>query len=146
MSLRKPRKSPTAPKPAAKTSRPAVTKRAAAAITETPGQSVVAVPSPEPEAASMPPTDLDAVDVVVDIRSLDDPTLSGTPPNPRDRRIRRRSDRRRRRPEGLRPPDLYGLNLNSGGTVVVVVDDGAVRPGVCVVVAGSVGRTATHRK
>jgi hypothetical protein len=29
---------------------------------------------------------------------------------------------------------------------VVVDDDVAVRPGVCVVVVGSVGRTATHRK
>jgi hypothetical protein len=36
------------------------------------------------------------------------------------------------------------LNLNSGGTVVVD-DDGAVRPGVCLAVVGSVGRTATHR-
>jgi hypothetical protein len=40
------------------------------------------------------------------------------------------------------------LNLNRGGTVVVVVDDDAVRPGfrVVVVVAVSVGRTAIHRE
>jgi 2-C-methyl-D-erythritol 4-phosphate cytidylyltransferase len=37
------------------------------------------------------------------------------------------------------------LNLNSGGAVVVVVDD-AARPGLSVVVVGSVGRTATHTK
>jgi hypothetical protein len=38
------------------------------------------------------------------------------------------------------------LNLNRGGTVVVVVDD-AVRPGFCVLVAVvSVGRTAIHRE
>jgi hypothetical protein len=91
VSLRKPRKPPTAPKPATKTSQAAATKRAAAAITETPGQSVVTVPSPEPDTApaqpegSMPPTDLDVVDieeVVVDIRSLDDQTLSGDTPEP----------------------------------------------------------------
>jgi hypothetical protein len=37
------------------------------------------------------------------------------------------------------------LNLKSGGTVVVVVDD-AVLPGDCVAVVGSVGRTATQTK
>jgi hypothetical protein len=40
---------------------------------------------------------------------------------------------------------VYGLNLKRGGTVVVVVDV-AVRPGVRVVVVGSLGRTATHTK
>ncbi|HYH49739.1 MAG TPA: hypothetical protein VEG38_09340 [Acidimicrobiia bacterium] len=84
MSLRKPRKPPT--------------KRAAAAVTETPGQSVVAVPptdtgeSAAPDAAeggrpggSMPPTDLDVVDMVVDLRALEDarqPAPIGTPPAP----------------------------------------------------------------
>jgi hypothetical protein len=70
VSLRKPRKSPAA-------------KRAAAAATETPVQSVVAVPSP----SSMPPTDLDVVDVVVDLRPLEEdaarePAPIGSPPAP----------------------------------------------------------------
>ena len=97
VSLRKPRNSPAAPKPVAKTSKAAATKRAAAAITETPVQSVAAVPSPEPDAGadtppaapegSMPPTDLDVVDVVVDIRSLEAETTResapiGSPPAP----------------------------------------------------------------
>jgi hypothetical protein len=95
VSLRKPRKAPVAPKesarPAATKAKPAgkapAPRRAAAAITETPAQSVVAVPSPEPEEGSMPKTDLDVVDVVVDIRSLDDPTVRepapiGSPPAP----------------------------------------------------------------
>ncbi len=68
VSLRKPRKSPAA-------------KRAAAAATETPVQSVVAV------APSMPPTDLDVVDMVVDLRPLEedaarDPAPIGSPPAP----------------------------------------------------------------
>ena len=83
VSLRKPRKPPTAPKPSSKgpngsedtaqtppTARSRVPKRAAAAITETPAQSVVPVEAP----GAMPPTDLDVVDVVVDLRSLDDDT------------------------------------------------------------------------
>jgi hypothetical protein len=70
VSLRKPRKSPAA-------------KRAAAAATETPVQSVVAVPSP----STMPPTDLDVVDVVVDLRPLEEdaarePAPIGSPPAP----------------------------------------------------------------
>jgi hypothetical protein len=70
VALRKPRKSPAA-------------KRAAAAATETPVQSVVAVPSP----SSMPPTDLDVVDVVVDLRPLEEdaarePAPIGSPPAP----------------------------------------------------------------
>ena len=70
VSLRKPRKTPAA-------------KRAAAAATETPVQSVVAVPSP----SSMPPTDLDVVDVVVDLRPLEEdaarePAPIGSPPAP----------------------------------------------------------------
>jgi hypothetical protein len=114
VSLRKPRKPPSAPKPAAKeparsaakagpTSKAPATKRAAAAISETAAHSVVTVPSPEPDAApaqpadraevdtdaapprpegSMPPTDLDVVDVVVDLRSLDDAAPSGDTPEP----------------------------------------------------------------
>ncbi|HEV8625636.1 MAG TPA: septation protein SepH [Acidimicrobiia bacterium] len=70
VSMRKPRKPPRAPK--------APTKRAAAAVTETPTQSV----APVPPAGSMPPTDLDVVDVVVDIRSLEDADLSGDTPEP----------------------------------------------------------------
>ena len=97
VSLRKPRKPQAAPKekaparPSAK-AKPAAGKapaprRAAAAITETPAQSVVAVPSPEPGQGSMPKTDLDVVDVVVDIRSLDEETVRepapiGSPPAP----------------------------------------------------------------
>jgi hypothetical protein len=70
VSLRKPRKSPAA-------------RRAAAAATETPVQSVVAVPSP----SSMPATDLDVVDVVVDLRPLEEdaarePAPIGSPPAP----------------------------------------------------------------
>jgi hypothetical protein len=70
VSLRKPRKTPAA-------------KRAAAAATDTPVQSVVAVPSPP----SMPPTDLDVVDVVVDLRPLEEdaarePAPIGSPPAP----------------------------------------------------------------
>jgi len=103
VSLRKPRKPPTAPKPAAKTSKPAAPKRAAAAITDIPARSVVTVPSSESDDApappagsdeaptrpvgSMPPTDLDVVDVVVDLRSHDDateqePAPIGSPPAP----------------------------------------------------------------
>jgi hypothetical protein len=73
VTLRKPRKRPTA----------RATKRAAAATTETPARSVVAVSSSESEgapAASMPPTDLDVVDVVVDLRALDDEALSEETP------------------------------------------------------------------
>ena len=73
VSLRKPRRSPRAPK------------RAAAAVTETPAQSVVPVESPSAtpsSAGSMPPTDLDVVDVVVDIRSLGEAALSGGTPEP----------------------------------------------------------------
>ena len=61
-------------------------KRAAAATTETPARRVVAVSSSESESApapSMPPTDLDVVDVVdvvVDLRSLDDQALSEETP------------------------------------------------------------------
>jgi hypothetical protein len=70
------------PKP--KKPRVAATKRAAAA-TETPAQSVVSVEPERP--TSMPPTDLDAVDVVVDLRSLDEdagrePAPIGSPPAP----------------------------------------------------------------
>ena len=72
VSMRKPRKPPTAPKPA-----PA--KRAAAAVTETPAKSVVPV---ESSPGSMPPTDLDVVDVVVDIRSLDEAATPGDTPEP----------------------------------------------------------------
>jgi hypothetical protein len=69
--------------PAAKPSTP---KRAAAAVTETPVQSVVAVP-PSETRGSMPPTDLDVVDVVVDLTALDDDTARepapiGSPPAP----------------------------------------------------------------
>jgi hypothetical protein len=89
VSLRKPRKPPRAPKETEEsaaaateagpaTPRSGATKRAAAAVTETPAQSVVPVES----AGSMPPTDLDVVDVVVDIRSLDDAALSGDTPEP----------------------------------------------------------------
>jgi DUF3071 family protein len=105
-----PRAPKPAAKPAAKepvrsaaktgpTSKGAAAKRAAAAISETPARSVVTVASPEPDAApapaaesdvgadtaparpegSMPPTDLD---VVVDLRSLDDEILSGDTPEP----------------------------------------------------------------
>jgi hypothetical protein len=70
VSLRKPRKPPRAPKQA--------TKPAAAAVTETPTQSVV----PVPPAGSMPPTDLDVVDVVVDLRSPNDDGPSGDTPIP----------------------------------------------------------------
>jgi hypothetical protein len=68
VSLRKPRKSPAA-------------KRAAAAVTEAPVQSVVTV------ASSMPPTDLDVVDMVVDLRPLEEdaarePAPIGSPPAP----------------------------------------------------------------
>jgi hypothetical protein len=68
VSLRKPRKPPAA-------------KRAAAAVTETPVKSVVTVPS------SMPPTDLDVVDMVVDLRPLEEdaarePAPIGSPPAP----------------------------------------------------------------
>jgi hypothetical protein len=87
VSLRKSRKPPA--------------KRAAAAVTETPAQSVVAVPPAgtdetaaagenrgDTPAGSMPPTDLDVVDVVVDLRSLEDdaqrePAPIGSPPAPR---------------------------------------------------------------
>jgi hypothetical protein len=79
VSMRPARKTPRAPK------------RAAAAVTEAPG-SVVSVPEAAPEAetaeGSMPPTDLDVVDVVVDIRSLDEepalrePAPVGSPPAP----------------------------------------------------------------
>jgi len=68
VSLRKPRKSPAA-------------KRAAAAVSEAPVQSVVTV------ASSMPPTDLDVVDMVVDLRPLEEdaarePAPIGSPPAP----------------------------------------------------------------
>jgi DUF3071 family protein len=63
VSLRKPRKPP----------KQATKRAAAAAVTETPTQSVVSVPP----AGSMPPTDLDVVDVVVDLRSPDDDDPSG---------------------------------------------------------------------
>ncbi|MEW6476312.1 MAG: hypothetical protein AB1679_28970, partial [Actinomycetota bacterium] len=61
-------------------------KRAAAAITETAAQSVVAVP-PSESSGSMPPTDLDVVDMVVDLRALDEdaarqPAPIGSPPAP----------------------------------------------------------------
>jgi DUF3071 family protein len=74
VSLRKPRKPPRVPKE---------TKRAAAAVTETPAQTVVPVESP----GSMLPTDLDVVDVVVDLRSEDaqpvrEPAPIGSPPAP----------------------------------------------------------------
>jgi hypothetical protein len=81
VSIRKPRKPPTAPKAKSTIKAPAA-RRAAAAITETPAQSVVAVPAPEAEPAtdrpegSMPPTDLDVVDVVIDVRIVDEPTVS----------------------------------------------------------------------
>ncbi|MGH9009309.1 MAG: septation protein SepH [Acidimicrobiia bacterium] len=94
VSLRKPRKPPSAPKAAPKeparptakarpTSKAPATKRAAAASTETPAQSVATVPSPEesPE-ESMPPTDLDVVDVVVDLRVSDDQAYSEDTPEP----------------------------------------------------------------
>jgi hypothetical protein len=74
VSLRKPRKPPRAPKE---------TKRAAAAVTETPAQAVVPVEAP----GSMPPTDLDVVDIVVDLRTEDaeparEPAPIGSPPAP----------------------------------------------------------------
>ncbi|MCA1845312.1 MAG: DUF3071 domain-containing protein [Actinobacteria bacterium] len=58
-------------------------KRAAAAKVESPAETVVPVPE-----GSMPPTDLDVVDVVVDLRPLDDeavrePAPLGAPPAPR---------------------------------------------------------------
>lgn len=70
VSLRKPRKPPA--------------KRAAAAA-ESPARSVVAVP--DPPTGSMPPTDLDVVDMVVDLRPLEDdaqrePAPVGSPPAP----------------------------------------------------------------
>ena len=93
VSLRKPRKPPRAPKetkepvPTATAAEPATrsrpSKRAAAAVTETPAQSVVPVES----AGSMPPTDLDVVDAVVDLRSQDATALSGDnsePPGARE--------------------------------------------------------------
>jgi hypothetical protein len=57
-------------------------KRAAAAKVESPAEAVVPVPE-----GSMPPTDLDVVDVVVDLRPLDDeatrePAPIGSPPAP----------------------------------------------------------------
>jgi len=86
VSMRPARKTPRAPKAPT-----AAAKRAAAAVTETP-ERVVSVPDaePEPETAegSMPPTDLDVVDVVVDIRPLEEdaalrePAPVGSPPAP----------------------------------------------------------------
>ena len=76
------RKAP-ARKSAAKPAPPAA-KRAAAAVTETPVQSVVPVAPTEP-VESMPPTDLDVVDVIVDLRDDEtarEPAPIGGPPAP----------------------------------------------------------------
>lgn len=83
VSLPKPKKPRVAAKPPA-------AKRAAAAVTETP-ERVATVAATEPSgsesAASMPPTDLDVVDVVVDLRPLEEdaarePAPIGSPPAP----------------------------------------------------------------
>ncbi|HEV7687347.1 MAG TPA: septation protein SepH, partial [Acidimicrobiia bacterium] len=85
------RKAPTSKTPARKTAPPAA-KRAAAAVTETAAQSVAPVPSADPDqgrsqrAGSMPPTDLDVVDVLDDFPVLDEDDRPDTvivlPPSP----------------------------------------------------------------
>jgi hypothetical protein len=77
---------PQRPEPASKAGKAPASKpkapRAPAAKTESPAETVVPVPE-----GSMPPTDLDAVDVVVDLRTTDDeamrePAPLGSPPAP----------------------------------------------------------------
>jgi hypothetical protein len=86
------RKAPASKAPARKTAPPA--RRAAAAVTETAAQSIAPVASGDPgtgpsrRAGSMPPTDLDVVDVVDDFPLLDEDDRPDTvivlPPSPED--------------------------------------------------------------
>jgi hypothetical protein len=86
------RKAPAARKaPVRKATAPG--KRAAAAATETPAQHVVPVP-PAGRAGSMPPTDLDVVDVLDGFEPFDDDddgpdTVIVLPPSPEDEAFRR---------------------------------------------------------
>ncbi|MDQ1502071.1 MAG: hypothetical protein QOI86_5411 [Actinomycetota bacterium] len=87
------RKAPASKTPTRKPAAPAA-KRAAAAVTETAAQSVAPVPSADPDtgpsrrAGSMPPTDLDVVDVLDDFPLLDEhdrpDTVIVLPPSPED--------------------------------------------------------------
>jgi hypothetical protein len=90
------RKAPASKSPARKPAAPPA-KRAAAAVTETAAQSVVPVPPTDPDtgttrrAGSMPPTDLDVVDVLDSFPLLDEDDRPDTvivlPPSPDDEAV-----------------------------------------------------------